>query len=644
MVRKTICFSFTVILLIGITLSSLVTVFPANATVYGPISGGTSNIGGTADDAGYSLKLTRDTGLIFAGYTKSMGNGGSDLWLIKTGLSSYTMQNGVTGAYQREQWNITFGGPQNDGAYSVIQTSDNGYAAAGFTYSFGAGGSDALLIKVAANGTLQWERTFGGSSNDVANCLIQTYDGGFLLTGYTNSNVPSQSAWVIKTDSSGNAEWSKTYSGKGANSVIATSDGGYALAVEYPGSFGLIKIDSSGNELINKTFEPSAFNTASTRGIVETDEGGFTLAGWVSNSGSSTHFSWLVNTDPSGQMQWSKILSDLGASDIIKLANGGYALTGDRAFLTLTDSTGNIEWNEINDGNPSNDTRYATLYPTNMQSLIEASPNHFVMIGTSGGGGAVGLQLTWIQIALKSGEQTYPPQTTILTPTNTVYNQRNIPLTFYVNESTSHLFYGLNGLTNLTINGNTTLTNLLNGNYTITVYAVDQDFNTGASQTVTFSVQSDEPYVTPTITIQEPKNEVYSTNQVRLNFSVNQDVAWAAFSLDGGHNQTAFPNSNIMFFASSGRHNLTVYAGQRPDAAGSAAVTFTVENPQPTYHSVPYPNTEVPGQIKAFFEGAYGFFSSTTFLAIAIIFISALISAIVVIIVRKTNTIEESSA
>ncbi len=382
MVRRVVCSVLALMFLISITLPSCINVYPGNATTYGPLSGGTSNLGGVADEEGYSLKLTRDTGLIFAGYTKSLGNGNADLWLIKTGLSPYTMQNGITGAFQREQWNVTYGGAKDDGALSVIQISDNGYAAVGFTYSFGVGGCDAWLIKVAANGAIQWNKTFGGVNNDVGNCILQTSDGGYIVVGSTNIDLPSQSAWVMKTDFFGNLEWSKTLPGKAANSIVATNDEGYALAVEYPHSFGLIKIDSFGNELISKTYEPSGFDVASTQGVVANSDGSYTLAGWVSSSPSNIHYSWLVKTDPSGQMIWSKMLSDLGARDIINIANGGYALTGERAFLLLTDSDGNVEWNQINDGNPSNDTRYASLYPTNMQSIIEASPNHFVMIGT----------------------------------------------------------------------------------------------------------------------------------------------------------------------------------------------------------------------------------------------------------------------
>ena len=645
MVRRVACSVLAIMFLISITMVSCINVYPVNATTYGPVSGGTSNLGGVANEEGYSLKLTRDTGLIFAGYTKSLGNGNADLWLIKTGLSLYTMQNGITGSFQREQWNVTYGGAKDDGALSVIQTFDNGYAAAGFTYSFGAGGCDAWLIKVAANGAIQWNKTFGGLNNDAANCLLQTSDGGYLVVGSKNIDLPSQSAWVIKTDFFGNLEWSKTLPGKAANSVVATSGEEYALAVEYPHSFGLIRIDTFGNELISKTYEPLGFDVASTQGVVVNSDGSYTLAGWVSSSPSSVHYSWLVKTDPSGQIVWSKMLSDLGAFDIINIANGGYALTGERAFLLLTDSDGNVEWNQINDGNPSNDTRYASLYPTNMQSIIEASPNHFVMIGTSNGGEYVNLQLTWIQMALKSGEQTNPAQVTILSPTNQSYTQRNIPLSFYVNEPTRYTIYNLNNLANSTINGNTTLINLPNGKYAITVYATDQDLNTGSSQTVAFNVNSVEPYLAPTVTIQSPSNQVYSTEQISLIFSVNQEVAWTAFSLDGGINRTAVADVTAVLFAKNGQHTLTVYAGQRPDVASSTTVSFTVDAPQPTSYGQPYPPVELhlPVQVSNFFQSSFDFFLSPVFLALAIVFLAASIIVVILVVLIARRSISKEN-
>jgi len=135
------------------------------------------------------------------------------------------------------QWQQTYGGSDFDGINSVIQTADGGFALAGYTYSYGAGGMDVWLVRTDARGVPQWQQTYGGSHYDYANAVIKTADGGFALAGCTESFGPGKyyyyNAWLVKTDADGNVEWQQTYGGSdwdGANSVIETADGGFALA------------------------------------------------------------------------------------------------------------------------------------------------------------------------------------------------------------------------------------------------------------------------------------------------------------------------------------------------------------------------------------------------------------------------------
>jgi len=174
------------------------------------------------NDWAFSVVQTSDGGYAMEGVTTSFGAGGRDGWLVKTDAAG------------NMQWNRTYGGTGTDFDYRLIRTADGGYAMAGYTNSFGAGGMDCWLVKTDALGNMQWNQTYGGTGDDYGSRVLQTADGGYAMIGYTNSfGAGGQDFYVVKTDAAGNTQWNQTYGGTGneqGEMVIQTIDGGYAMA------------------------------------------------------------------------------------------------------------------------------------------------------------------------------------------------------------------------------------------------------------------------------------------------------------------------------------------------------------------------------------------------------------------------------
>jgi hypothetical protein len=207
------------------------------------------------------------------------------------------------------QWNKTYGSPYfaDSEPYSLIATSDGGYAMAGQITTIDTYIGKACLVKTGASGNMEWNKTYGGQFGGWgAYSLVVTSDGGYALAGYSN---PFQyDFWLIKTDASGNMEWNQTYGDPDieagfemAYSLVATSDGGYVLTgnadlfSEIPRNSLLVKTDALGNMVWNKTYvDGNAYS------LIATSDGGYALAGYTQSFGAGGDDFWLVKTDELG--------------------------------------------------------------------------------------------------------------------------------------------------------------------------------------------------------------------------------------------------------------------------------------------------------------------------------------------------------
>ena len=348
----------------------------------------TKTFGGIEMDRGYSVQQTSDGGYIITGATSNFGSGGTDVWLIKTDASG------------TESWNKTFGGTSYETGRSVKQTSDGGYVIVATTDSYGNGKLDYWLIKTDSEGNEEWNKTFGGTDNDELPSVQQTADGGYALVGATRSyGSGGQDVWLIKTDASGTELWNKTLGGTDdeiGHAFQQTTDGGYIItgAIQYSENNKydalLIKTDSNGAELWSKTFGGSERDY--TFAVQQTTDGGFIISGLTRSFGNGQNLVnkdandvWLIKTDASGIELWSKTFggskSDY-AYAVQQTIDLGYIIVGStwsfgngriNLWLIKTDSNGTELWNKTFGGSEYDKGR----------SVQQTSDGGYIIVGTT---------------------------------------------------------------------------------------------------------------------------------------------------------------------------------------------------------------------------------------------------------------------
>jgi hypothetical protein len=238
---------------------------------------GTRTYGGSDLERGHSVRQTNDGGYVIAGYTRSFGAGNVDVYLIRTDAVGDTV------------WTRTFGGSSYDYGLSVDETADGGYVIAGHSDSFGAGGFDVYLVRTDAAGGTLWTRTYGGSGHDYGCSVERTADGGFIVAGYTDSfGAGSADLYLVRTDGAGDTVWTRAYGGSEwdmGRSATQTGDGGY-IVTGATNSFGaaggdlyLVKTDSSGDTVWTRMYGTLEYDSGES--IQATGDGGYIIAGYT---------------------------------------------------------------------------------------------------------------------------------------------------------------------------------------------------------------------------------------------------------------------------------------------------------------------------------------------------------------------------
>jgi len=281
--------------------------------------------------------------------------------LFQTGDGGYVLAGGLlsdsydallvkTDSFGRMEWNKTFGGSGVDNAQSIIQTNDGGYAVAGYTNSLGSNGTDAWLFKTDANGTVQWNKLYGGPSSDYANSIVRTSDGGFLLavSGFAN---------LLKTDNNGNQEWAMTYASTTyAASAIQTRDGGYVLAgsnwIVDGTDLWLAKAYTNGTMQWSRTYDKTDYDSGYC--VIQTDDGGYAIAGDAYTI-SGHDAGWFFKTDAFGNMLWDRTYEweYCPLLSVVEGRDGRYALAGlasspgnSFGLLVKTDLESGMSWTD----------------------------------------------------------------------------------------------------------------------------------------------------------------------------------------------------------------------------------------------------------------------------------------------------------
>lgn len=403
-----------------------------------------------------SITPLNDGSFILGGWTISgawgdksqTSKGNEDYWIIRIDASGNKI------------WDKSFGGKDYDYLKSIIPASDGGYILGGYSNSIisgdktqsSLGGFDYWIIKIDENGNKLWDKRFGGNKSDYFTTMCPTSDGGYLLGGYSSSNISGDKTqnvlgendfWIIKITSSGTKVWDKQFGGEKneqLEKIISSNNGDFILAgwsesnistdktqnTQGGDDYWIIKVDYTGNKIWDKRFGGSSDDRLTC--ISNGADGGYLLGGYSysnasgdksqnSNGGSDY---WILKIGADGTKTWDKQLGgsfDDILTSMLPANDGGYLFCG----------YSNSPISAIKSQSPIGGFDYWLLKTTGKSGLCGSNSTTLSASGCSGtvnwSTGAVGLNIT-INVS----------QTTTVTATCTLNGLVSInsnPITIY---------------------------------------------------------------------------------------------------------------------------------------------------------------------------------------------------------------------
>ncbi|TFG03831.1 hypothetical protein EU538_13005, partial [Candidatus Thorarchaeota archaeon] len=279
-------------------------------------------------------------------------------------------------------WNRTYGGAASDFVSRVIEVSSGGYAAIGWTQSYGSGMNDMWLIRILSDGVISWNRTFGGIEDDRGYDLLEL-DDGFMLVGKNATPLGDQYIWVVRTDLNGQEVWNKTYTAGWGRGIVEHNDGQFSIVGEVSNDLYLLRIDGDGNQIRAGPYEgiPGSVSVGS---VMSTDDNGLIVVGQGNYVSSESSGAFIVKFNNDWRVQWMQVYDGLGyyrAHSTCRTNDGGYVLVGlysETAFdppsnlVVRMDPDGRHVWTRTYGGSGA-------------ESVVAVGSSDCVVVGTAGG-------------------------------------------------------------------------------------------------------------------------------------------------------------------------------------------------------------------------------------------------------------------